>query len=108
VQLDAGLEAAARAHAADQFDRGCSKLSHTGTDGSSPFDRILRTGYRYRTAAENIACGYAGPGDVMNGWMTSSGHRANILNGSVTHVGISATRDAWGNTYWVQVFAAPR
>lgn len=43
----------------------------------------------------------------MQGWMNSSGHRTNILNGRYTHIGISATLDATGRTYWVQVFATP-
>lgn len=107
LQLHPQLNQAAEAHAADQFNRGCNNLSHTGTDGSSPFDRIERTGLQYRAAAENIACGYGSPAAVMDGWMNSSGHRANILNSSYTHIGISATIDANGRPYWVQVFATP-
>lgn len=107
LQLHPQLTQAAETHAADQFNRGCNNLSHTGTDGSSPFDRIERTGLKYLAAAENIACGYRSPDTVMQGWMNSSGHRANILNSRYTHIGISATLDATGRPYWVQIFATP-
>jgi uncharacterized protein YkwD len=103
------LTQAAEAHARDQFSRDClTQLSHTGTDGSSPFDRIKRTGVTYSTAAENIACGYGTPAAVVTGWMNSSGHRANILNANLTHIGISASLDSDGRWYWVQDFATPR
>lgn len=109
LSLHSQLTQAAESHASDQFARDClTQLSHTGTDGSSPFDRIKRTGFTYSTAAENIACGYGTPAAAVAGWMGSSGHRANILNGSLTHVGISASLDSDGRWYWVQVFATPR
>lgn len=101
------LTEAGEAHFIDQFRQGCSNLSHSGTDGSSPFDRIKRTGFTYRTAGENIACGYQTPEAVMNGWMNSSGHRANILKSGYTHIGIVAAPDAFGRMYWVQVFGTP-
>jgi uncharacterized protein YkwD len=104
LSLHPQLMQAGDAHFSDQFRQGCSNLSHSGTDGSSPFDRIKATGFTYRTAGENIACGYQTPDAVMNGWMNSSGHRANILNGSFTNVGIVAAPDAFGHMYWMQVF----
>ena len=103
------LAAAGRAHAADQFSRNClTTLSHTGTDGSSPGDRIARTGLRVRTWGENIACNQQSPAQVMQAWVNSAGHLQNIVNSSFTHIGISITRDSQGHLYWVQVFGTPR
>lgn len=103
------LAQAARAHAADQFHRDClTQLSHTGTDGSSPGDRVARTGLRVRTWGENVACGQRTPEQVMTAWMNSSGHRRNILSASFTHIGVSVSRDSDGRLYWVQVFGTPR
>jgi uncharacterized protein YkwD len=109
VSLHGQLTQAAQAHAADQFNRNClTQLSHTGTDGSSPGDRIARTGLSVRTWGENIACGQRTPAQVMTAWMNSPGHASNILNSSFTHIGISASPDSDGRMYWVQVFATPR
>ena len=58
-------------------------------------------GVSYRTAGENIAMGYSSAQAVMNGWMNSSGHRANILNSAYTRIGVGYVAD--GN-YWVQEF----
>jgi uncharacterized protein YkwD len=108
VSLQPQLTQAAQAHAANQFSRSCSALSHTGTDGSNSFTRITRTGLQVSAWAENIACGQSTPGQVMTSWMNSSGHRSNILNSSFTHIGISVSRNSDGRLYWVQVFGTPR
>jgi uncharacterized protein YkwD len=109
VSLHVQLTQAAQAHAADQFQRNCfTQLSHTGTDGSSPGDRVARTGLRVRTWGKNIACGHRTPAQVMTAWMNSSGHRRNILNSSFTHIGISVSPNSDGRIYWVQVFGTPR
>lgn len=97
------LEVAAQRHSADQAAR--STMSHTGSDGSSPWDRMARAGYRnYTAAAENVAGGQRGVGQVMSAWMGSSGHRANILNGAYTHVGVGQAISAGGRAYWTQDF----
>ena len=62
---------------------------------------IKSFGLSYRTAGENIAMGYATPQAVVNGWMNSSGHRANILSASYTQIGVGYV--AQGN-YWTQLF----
>ena len=59
-------------------------------------------GIQYRAAGENIAMGYATPEAVVNAWMNSSGHRANILNSSYTRIGVGYVES--GN-YWTQHFA---
>ena len=82
-------------------------FSHTRPDGTScwsVFDEVnLPT---MQTAAENIAAGQRNPAAAMNAWMNSSGHRANILNGNLRHVGIGHyyTADSTYGHHWVQLF----
>lgn len=76
-------------------------FSHTSPVYGSPFEMMRSFGISYRSAGENIARGYATPQAVVNGWMNSSGHRANILNASFTQIGVGYV--AAGN-YWTQMF----
>lgn len=76
-------------------------FSHTSPTYGTPFQMIKSFGLTYRTAGENIAHGYATPQAVVNVWMNSSGHRANILNSSYTQIGVGYV--AQGN-YWTQMF----
>ena len=108
VTLNAQLTQAAQGHS---FDMGCNFfLSHTGSDGSDPGARIDATGYYWLTWGENVAAGYSTPAAVMNGWMNSPGHRANILDGSFTEMGIGYAYNS-GDTvnkyyhYWTMVLA---
>ena len=86
-------------------------FSHTGKDGSSLGSRITATGYQFSAAAENIAAGASTPEQVVSSWMSSSGHRANILNPNLKEIGISYyflandTGSVNFNHYWTQVFA---
>lgn len=97
----ATLQAAAANHSADQAAN--STMSHTGSDGSTMVQRAERAGYLGWTAlAENVAAGYPDVASVMTGWMGSSGHRANILNGSYTHVGVGRAASGGGTLYWTQ------
>ena len=76
-------------------------FSHTSPTYGTPFQMIKAFGLSYRSAGENIAYGYGTPAAVVNGWMNSSGHRANILNASYTQIGVGYC--ASGN-YWTQMF----
>ena len=76
-------------------------FSHTSPTYGSPFQMMKSFGISYKSAGENIARGYATPEAVVNGWMNSSGHRANILNKSFTHIGVGYVQS--GN-YWTQMF----
>ena len=102
VSFNGQLNAAALAHSQDMSANGY--FSHTGLNGSQPWDRAEAAGYSYRSIGENIAQGYGSAEAVMNGWMNSSGHRANILNCDFTEMGIGR---ASGN-YWTQLFGRPR
>lgn len=93
------LSRVARYKSQDMHDK--NYFSHTSPTYGSPFDMISAFGISYRSAGENIAKGYQTPQAVVNGWMNSSGHRANILNASFTKIGVGYVAD--GN-YWTQMF----
>ena len=79
-------------------------FDHNRPDGTQCFTALREANVTgYFTAGENIAAGYSTPEAVVNGWMNSSGHRANILNSSFTHIGVG-----YYNGYWVQMFIGVR
>ena len=93
------LSRVARYKSQDMRDNGY--FSHNSPTYGTPFQMLSAFGLSYRTAGENIAKGYASPQAVVNGWMNSSGHRANILNASYTQIGVGYVS---GGTYWTQLF----
>lgn len=102
LTLNQTLCASARVRAAEIAKDGC--FSHTRPDGSGCFTAI--NGVSYKTAGENIAMGtwgYFGVDKIMDRWMNSEGHRANILNGNFSEVGFGCVV-VNGNGYWVQIF----
>ncbi|HYT10159.1 MAG TPA: CAP domain-containing protein, partial [Mycobacteriales bacterium] len=94
LRVDPRLTAAAEAHSKDMVDR--DYFSHTSPDGEGPGDRAEAAGYP-RWSGENIAAGYPTPEAVVQGWMSSAGHRANILNceSKATGVGYDPRKDMW-------------
>jgi len=102
------LEDAALIHSRDMAVNDF--FSHTGSDGSSGGDRATRAGYMWWTWGENIAAGYPSVSAVMQGWIDSDGHCANMMNADFTNLG-SALYNNNGSTYgiyWTQVFGTPR
>ncbi|MGW9302824.1 sigma-70 family RNA polymerase sigma factor [Streptomyces cyaneofuscatus] len=97
------LATAAQRHSADMASK--DYFSHTSPDGTDPGDRITAAGYRWSTYGENIAKGQRTPADVMQAWMDSPGHRANILNCSFKEMGIGKV-DSGGGPVWTQKFGA--
>ena len=89
----------ARTKSQDMRDKGY--FSHTSPTYGSPFDMMKQFGISYRTAGENIAMGYSTPQAVVTGWMNSPGHRANILNGAFTEIGVGYVQSGG---YWTQMF----
>ena len=78
-------------------------FSHTRPDGSECFTALQAVGAKYSGAGENIAYGQKTPQEVVNAWMNSPGHRANIMNGNFTTIGVGCYKS--GNTYyWSQFF----
>ena len=82
------------------------KMAHTIPDASLPTlgDRAKYVGYTYGRLAENVALGYPNAETVVEGWMNSSGHRQNILDGAVVETGIGIARSTGGGVYYCQVF----
>ncbi|MCG7870805.1 MAG: CAP domain-containing protein [Candidatus Thiodiazotropha lotti] len=99
------LENAATAHSKSMADN--NYFSHTGQDGSTPGDRITAAGYNWRTYGENIAAGYRDAETVMDGWLTSPGHCANLMNSRFRDIGVGVVNGngSYG-IYWTQNFAA--
>ena len=99
LTLNEELSKVARVKAEDMAQN--RYFSHNSPTYGSPFDMMRRFGISYRTAGENIAMGYSTAKAVVDAWMNSEGHRANILNASFTQIGVGYTAN--GN-YWSQMF----
>lgn len=93
------LSRVARYKSQDMKDLGY--FSHTSPTYGSPFEMMKNFGITYRTAGENIAKGYSTPKAVVDAWMNSPGHRANILNASYTHIGVGYVESG---SFWTQMF----
>ncbi|MGW6419636.1 CAP domain-containing protein [Streptomyces sp. NPDC055055] len=103
LTVDADLTEAAQDYTDDMAATG--NFSHTGTDGSQPQDRIEEAGYTWSRSGENIAKGQSDAAAVMDAWMHSPGHRANILNCGFTEIGVGVSTD--GGPWWTQDFGTP-
>lgn len=79
-------------------------FSHNSPTYGTPFQMLKQYNVTYRTAGENIAAGQRTPKDVMQAWMNSSGHRANILNANYTELGVGYYKGGSYGTYWTQTF----
>jgi len=90
----------AQAHSDDMVTRDF--FSHTNPDGLSPFDRLSEAGIGFTAAAENIAFGYPTAQAVLQGWLGSPGHRANIENCALTEHGVGVTE-----AHWTHLFIRP-
>jgi len=97
--LNNALNRAAKKHSDDMART--RKLTHTGSDGSSPGKRVTREGYQWNAVAENVASGYSSASAVVKGWMNSPGHKKNILNSKYKNMGHGKT-----DRYDTQVFAS--
>lgn len=106
LSADPALTCAARIHSLDMAERNF--FDHNNLDGESPFDRMMRAGYVYSTAGENIAAGQPTAEQVMQGWMQSDGHCRNIMNPDFVHFGggYVSTATAAYPAYWTQTFGA--
>ncbi|MFC9592138.1 sigma-70 family RNA polymerase sigma factor [Streptomyces sp. NPDC056944] len=96
------LTKAAQGHSDDMAARDF--FDHTNPDGDGPGERVTAAGYAWSTYGENIAKGQSTPAEVMDSWMNSPGHRANILNCDFKEIGIGLHTS--GGPYWTQVFGS--
>jgi len=107
LKLQPALTEAARAHSRDlaKWDR----ISHFGSDGSNPWDRVKRAGYNAKLAAENVGTGQVNIEEVLKGWQASPGHNRNLLLPEAEHMGIALAQDAKAEfkTFWTLVIASP-
>ena len=103
VTVNAKLTRAAQGHSVDQAKH--NTMSHDGSDGSTPWDRSKAAGYNF-AIGENVAMGYRDAAAVMDGWMNSPGHRANILNCSAKAIGVGLAKASDGSPYWTQMFGS--
>lgn len=85
LKLNSRLTAAAQAKADDMAKR--NYWAHNAPDGKTPWSFITKSGYAYQRAGENLAYGFPDAASTITGWMNSSEHRANILNGAYSEVG---------------------
>ncbi|MER8184535.1 sigma-70 family RNA polymerase sigma factor [Kitasatospora sp. NPDC094015] len=104
VKANAQLASAAQKHSDDMAARGF--FDHTNPDGAGPQPRIEAAGYKWSTWGENIARGQQDAAAVMDAWMHSDGHRANILNCAFTELGVGV-HTGKGGPWWTQDFGAP-
>jgi uncharacterized protein YkwD len=108
VRWNDSLAEASRLHAEEMARYGY--FSHHGRDGSEPWERIVRTGYRYGSMGENIAAGQRNPEEAVAAWIGSPSHCANLMNPIFTEMGAAVainTRSSFGR-YWTQAFGTPR
>lgn len=107
LKLNAELSNAAKNHSRDlaKWDR----ISHFGSDGSNPWDRVKRTGYNPKVAAENVGTGQATIEEVMKGWKESPGHNKNLLLADAEHMGIALVQESKTEfkTFWTLVLGSP-
>jgi len=107
LKLSPELTEAAKAHSRDlaKWDR----ISHYGSDGSNPWDRVKRTGYKARLTAENVGTGQIDFNEVMRGWEESPGHNKNLLTPDAVHMGIALVQDPKTEfkSFWTLVIGAP-
>jgi uncharacterized protein YkwD len=102
------LDRAALAHAREMAAH--SFLSHASRDGSMPDDRATRAGYVWSAVAENVAAGQPSAEEVVNTWLESPGHCANLMNPRYTETGIAFAVDKASDKgiYWAQLYATPK
>lgn len=99
LKIDTELSKVARIKSEDMQKN--NYFDHNSPTYGSPFDMMKKFGISYTSAGENIAQGQRTPEEVVQAWMNSAGHRANILNNGFTHIGVGYVEN--GN-YWTQQF----
>ena len=105
--LNDKLGAAAATQANDMAALGV--LSHRGSDESNAVERVERSGYSWQTVGENVAAGPETAREAVDGWLSSPGHCANIMNPDFTEMGVAYAINPKQKIgiYWAQVFARP-
>jgi uncharacterized protein YkwD len=107
LELAPALGVAALEHSQDMAAH--DDLNHTGHDGSTPADRVRRTGYKWRLIGENLASGVMTPEEAVTGWVGSPHHCENLMTAQFTQMGVgyAVSRASSGGIFWTQEFGAP-
>lgn len=105
LTLSTKLTDIANTKAKDMADK--NYFSHQSPTYGSPFDMLKHFGVSFSYAGENIAAGQKSAQEVMQSWMNSSGHKANILNKNYTQLGVGYYEGGQYGTEWVQLFIKP-
>ncbi|HEY6793655.1 MAG TPA: CAP domain-containing protein [Kineosporiaceae bacterium] len=107
VAVDGRLVELARAHSQDMS--GAAGFRHNGSDGRTPFQRMMAAGYQYSLAAENIAAGQTTAAAAMAAWSATSAYQANIVDCRFTEIGVGmVVRPGTPYVvYWTQEFGTP-
>jgi uncharacterized protein YkwD len=108
LAANAKLMEAARIQAQQMAQYQRAEHTISGAQYPTMVSRLTAVGYDYRNAAENVAWNQRDAATVLNTWMNSSGHRANILDPNLREIGAAMVRSSKGEPYWVQVFGTPR
>lgn len=108
LSLAPALTRAARAHSQDMALHDF--FSHTGSDGSTPGQRVSRAGYRWKMVGENIASGIATPREAVAGWLESPHHCANIMTAGFRQLGVAFAIDEANPQmiFWTEDFGTPQ
>ena len=105
LTFNAELSRVARFKSQDMIDK--HYFSHQSPTYGSPFQMMEKFGLKFSAGGENIAFGQRSAAEVMNAWMNSPGHRANILSEAYTHIGVGVAKMHNGTLYWTQMFMKP-
>jgi uncharacterized protein YkwD len=100
------LARAAQAHSEDMAQK--NYFDHQAPDGSDMAKRVGAQGYTFSALGENIAAGQRTPAEVVQGWLESPGHCANIMNGAFQEIGVGRAEGGSYKVYWTQNFGSPR
>ena len=107
VRIDPALMQAARVHALDLAR--IDDVSHYGTDGSDPEQRVSKAGYSGVMTGENVSAGQRDIDEVLDGWLKSKSHRKTLLMKDARHMGVALAYDPQTKyrTFWTLVLAEP-
>ena len=92
------------------YQQSIGNITHDGPSGETPGDRLTAGGVSYGAWAENVAVGQSTPTSVVNAWLGSSGHYANIMWTAITHIGVGTrygSGGGFGGPWWTQNFFSP-
>lgn len=107
LTIETKLTSAAQRHADDLSVH--DRISHRGSDGSNPWDRVRQSGYKAKLAAENVGVGQRSFAEVLQGWKDSPGHNKNLLLPDATQMGVALVVNpaSRNQTFWTLVLGTP-